>query len=491
MTIYLYNLLTDPRVVDKSLYLSPVSGVDGYDPLTGMTGMLRNRCSMVDPVITLQIKSADVTKFNYIHVADWSRYYYIRNITVEQNDLITITCHIDVLYSYMSAIKNLTALVSRTETNQKPFLTDARRPLSQNETQSIILPTSGAGSFNPKGQLASNVSYVLLTANNPGVGGTASYTNNDPNLIAPGVAYSGDALSGLVYAMSRSKLEAFFGEFYNESWTNILKSIMGQSADGITDVISYPFNVPAVLYSNPEAVAINMFNHAMTTTGYKLVSNPYVTFDFGTFVHPSTDYIHREPYTRAVLYLPYVGEVDISMLTLNHGISVKYQVALTTGDAVVSVTDNVTGVYIHTSTAQIGIHIPVTRTNNVEQARNNLLTGAQAFGAIANPNTAQGLSVIGNSLIKMGLNTTHISADRPASMVSRMMRYDPYIRITQTDDLTPTNYGHFVGYPFNDIVQLSTLSGYTVIGEVFGHMSFAQEDEQDEIFRLLKSGIIL
>ena len=159
-----------------------------------------------------------------------------------------------------------------------------------------------------------------------------------------------------------------------------------------------------------------------------------------------------------------------------------------TGDCVVTITDDVTGVYVHTATAHIGIHVPITKTNNVEKARNGLLLGMQALQNVANPSN---LSALGGTLVKMGLNTEKATSSKPADDIARMLRYDPYILIEKTKDLTPVDYGHFVGYPYQDVATLSTLSGFTIVGEVFGHMSFAQEDEQDEIFRLLKTGVIL
>ena len=76
MTIFLYNLLTDPRTVDKSGtgMLSPASMTNtGYDPINGMAGTLRDRCDMVDPVISLAVDKSEVTAFNYIYIKDWKR----------------------------------------------------------------------------------------------------------------------------------------------------------------------------------------------------------------------------------------------------------------------------------------------------------------------------------------------------------------------------------------------------------------------------------
>lgn len=491
MTIYLYNLTADPRTVDKSGTGVLVDAIiDGYSGVTGMAGTLRDRCDMVDPVFMLEIKSADIKNFNYLYVSEWARYYFVKHITVERNDLISVYCHEDVLYTYAGDIKALSAYVLRNELNYKPFLADPKRVLSQNEQYTVIVPTTGTGSFDPKSNLASRVSYVILLANNPGIGGTKTYSpNDDVNSVIPGIAHTGDAVCNLAFALNRTQIEAFFGEFFNTNWSGIINSLMGNASDGIADVISYPFQIPNTIFTtdtNPQAM--HLFNHALTTQGNKLVANPYLEYSFGTFTYTSTDFVRREPYTKATLYLPYVGEVPIPMIALNDGITVKYLVAVTTGDAFVSVVNSVTGAYVYKATAHIGIHVPVSRTNNVEQARNNLLLSTGMLGAMASP--VGGLVSLGNTLIKRGLNTQHMTAERTPAVDSRMARYDPYVLITATEDLTPANYGHYYGLPCEDVLTLSGLTGFTVVGEVFGHMGFAQEDEQAEVMSLLKSGVI-
>ena len=492
MTLYLYNLLVDPRTVDKSVNgaLSPVTFLN-LDQGYIATGTLRDRCSIVDPVFTLELDNSNVGKFNYLYAVEWGRYYFVRETVVERTGLVTAYCHVDVLYTYKTSILNLSAYVERNETNAKPFLPDAKRPLSQDVTHTVITPSSGTGQFSPVSNLASRRSFVGIMSNFPGIPGSNSYTNDDPNRIYPGVAHVGNDTGTIGYSFTHSEMDAFFQEFYNTNWSAILNSLVGNSTDAITDIISYPFTLDdAYLYGANPSQAIQLCNHAMTAQAYKLIANPYKWFSFGSFKLVTGSFVEREPYTRATMYLPYVGEIEIPMFNLNNGVTVKYQVSLMTGECVVSITDDVTGVYVHTARAQIGIHIPITKTNNVEQARNGLLTGMQSLGGLSQ-DAGQSLSVMGNSLVKMGLNTLRTTTGRPANETGRMLRYDPYVLVEKTVDLTPVNYGHFVGYPLESVATLSTLSGFTVVGEVFGHIADEMEDEHDEIMRLLKSGVIL
>ena len=489
MTITVYRLQCDPRKVDKSgtgdLYSPVLTSFSG----NVVTGTLRDRCSITDPVFSLAIVDSDAGAFNYLYVSEWGRYYFVKETVIERDGLVTVYCHVDVLYSNKASIKNLSAYVERNENTYNAFLPDAKRPLSQDVDYTVLTPSSGTGSFNPTSNLGSTRSFVGIMANFPGVPGSYSYTNSDTNRIYPGLAHVGNDTGTIGYTFTHNELDAFFQEFYGINWTGIINGLVGDATDAITDIIAYPFKMDdAYLYGTTPSQAVQICNHSMTATAYKLIANPYKLFSFGTFTYSSSSFVEREPYTRATMYLPYVGEVSIPMKNLNNGITVKYQVSLLTGDCVVTITDDVTGVYVHTATAHIGIHVPITKTNNVEKARNGLLLGMQALQNVANPSN---LSALGGTLVKMGLNTEKATSSKPADETARMLRYDPYILIEKTKDLTPAYFGTYNGYPLQDVKTLSTLSGFTIVGEVFGHMSSTMEDEHDEIMRLLKTGVIL
>ena len=494
MTITVYRLQCDPRKVDKSgtgdLYTPTLSSWSG----NVATGTLRDRCSITDPVFMLELDDTDVGAFNYLYVDEFARYYFVKETVVERSGLVSVYCHVDVLYSFKSGITALDAYIERNETGGDAFLPDAKRPLSQDVDYTVLTPSNGTGSFNPVDNLATKRTFVGIMANFPGIPGSYVYTNTDVNRIYPGLAHVGNDTGTIGYTFTHNELDAFFQEFYGVNWTGILSGLVGNATDAITDIIAYPFKMDdSYLYGSTPSQAVQICNHSMNATAYKLIANPYKLFSFGSFKYTTGSFVTREPYARATIYLPYVGEVSIPMKNLNNGVTVKYQVSLLTGDCVCSITDDVTGVYVHTATAHIGIHVPITKTNNVEKARNGLLLGMQALTSIANvgSNPGGGLSALGNSLVKMGLNTEKATSSKPADETARMLRYDPYVLIETTKDLTPVYYGKFIGYPMQEVHTLSSLSGFTIVGEIFGHMAFAMEDEHNEIMRLLKTGVIL
>ena len=509
MTIFLYELSADPRKVDKSGSLLQVTTIPGYDYQTGMSGTFKDKTDMIDPAIRLEISSDFIKDFNYIYISEWGRYYFVRHISVERSNLITVYCHVDVLYSYATEISGLSALVSRTETNYKPYLIDARRPFGKNVSRAVIDTTNTSHPFNPTFQELLGAYTIVVQCTNVNVSSIPSKAQPatpDPFSVLPNGSSMGKGGACSSYVMSKGELRSFIAKFFNANiagdFDAFINSLAGNSLEGVTSLIAYPFNITGKdllikdndnLYED-HTRAIEIYNHTIASqTAYQLLDNACYTVDFGTFSYTVSSFTDLEPYTKAQMYLPYVGMIDIPMSWLaGSGVNVKYKINMYTGDALVSIVSNDVSTYVHTETAHIGIHLPLTATNNVEQARNgfmNLLNGT--MGILTNLNPVAGLMNLGRSLIETGFNTSKASTGAPTSEVSRMAKYDPYVLIEVQDDLTPANYGKFVGYPYEDIATLSSLSGYTVVEEVFGHMSLAQENEQSEIFALLKSGVIL
>lgn len=114
MTITLMLSKSEPNSLSKEL-----KAVATY------TGTLRAQCSIIDPVIEIQLDTLrlNISQCNYLYIPDFKRYYFIKNITVIRQNLWQISCHVDVLYTYADYIKQLPALVSRSGLDS-PYIED-------------------------------------------------------------------------------------------------------------------------------------------------------------------------------------------------------------------------------------------------------------------------------------------------------------------------------------------------------------------------------
>lgn len=85
--------------------------------------VLKDNCSVVNPVLTLAYDSNILTK-NYCYIAEFGRYYYITDITFANKTLI-VSLHCDVLMSYRDDILSSVGHITRTTNRSNKYLPDS------------------------------------------------------------------------------------------------------------------------------------------------------------------------------------------------------------------------------------------------------------------------------------------------------------------------------------------------------------------------------
>lgn len=100
--------------------------------ITTITGSLRNQCNILTP--TIVIEYLPPTSFNYFYIPEFSRYYFVTNITYITNSIVEISGSVDVLDSYETQIRNNTGVVQRQENIYNLDLYD-KSFLTQQNTQ--------------------------------------------------------------------------------------------------------------------------------------------------------------------------------------------------------------------------------------------------------------------------------------------------------------------------------------------------------------------
>lgn len=113
MTLNVYQNNSDKNVVSKSITTKAT-----------LTGTLRENCSVIDPIITVEALSAsDIPYINYAEIVEFGRYYYVNDI-VCMGKLYELHMHIDVLMTYKDQIKPLPAIIARQESAYNLYLQD-------------------------------------------------------------------------------------------------------------------------------------------------------------------------------------------------------------------------------------------------------------------------------------------------------------------------------------------------------------------------------
>lgn len=145
MQIKLYKNLSEVNTIGKTLTEESVR-----------TGTLKEGCSVLSPSVVLT--GENLSGFNYAYIPQFSRYYFIKEITSVKSGLWEISMRVDVLETYKDSIKANTAILKRQEKIWDMYINDEKfKAESTNKTATIMFPQNH---FN-------TVNFILTVAGSP------------------------------------------------------------------------------------------------------------------------------------------------------------------------------------------------------------------------------------------------------------------------------------------------------------------------------------
>lgn len=128
MTVTLYTSTADPKVVNKSSYLTQIG-------TTSVTITPKASLDILYPVIDINYNSSYLSA-NYAYISDFGRYYYINDVTVQIGQIITLSMSVDPLMSFGTSILNAKACIVRSESIGQPTaIVDNRLPVDPNKKE--------------------------------------------------------------------------------------------------------------------------------------------------------------------------------------------------------------------------------------------------------------------------------------------------------------------------------------------------------------------
>lgn len=110
-----------------------------------LEGVLKDETSIVDPVILIS-KSGTMGDVNYAYIAQFNRYYYIRDAVSNRNGLWEVTMHTDVLKTFSEGILGSPAIIAKSSKKYNLYLNDADYKCQQND---IIMTQNFPNGFTP------------------------------------------------------------------------------------------------------------------------------------------------------------------------------------------------------------------------------------------------------------------------------------------------------------------------------------------------------
>lgn len=121
-----------------------------------VSGVLKEETSIIDPVIKIECNLSQFTGCNYMTIPAFGRSYFVNNIRSIRNGLVEFSCHVDVLSTFASQIRNNIAITKRQENNWNLYLNDGTFKIYQNPnvltkafpsgftTQEFVLAVAGS-----------------------------------------------------------------------------------------------------------------------------------------------------------------------------------------------------------------------------------------------------------------------------------------------------------------------------------------------------------
>lgn len=226
------------------------------------------------------------------------------------------------------------------------------------------------------------------------------------------------------------------------------------------------------------------------------ITNEYVEASLGTvnvneFYGQFIDYL---PYTRAKLFLPFVGFVPIEPEYWQSGtLGVVYHFNVYDGSFMAFVTASPNGKVSQMSSSVIGqyagtaiVHLPLTGLNYSSMVAGLVGGVGAASNAIAGGNVAAGLTAAINTATS---SPQVLSSNAYTASAAFMGCRTPFLIIERSVSHFPMNYQHDVGIPSKITTNLAAASGFAVVTDIDLSGVTATDGEKDEIRKILASGV--
>lgn len=321
-------------------------------------------------------------------------------------------------------------------------------------------------------------------------GGTGSFDGTGDDIDIPSLPTLSAADTGFITLFNPTITQ--LKNLANYMWSNgfdleTFKKLFADPMDCILGLSIVPVAIP-----NGETSTVSVGNISTDVSMTKAVSQ-YVTVDCGTLnVNEYWGaYLDYDPYTKAEIYLPYIGTHALSVDDImGKSVHVVYHVDILSGACAAYVKCG--GSVLYTFIGQCSSSIPISG-NDWTNVINGVLSIAGAVGSMVATGGASAPMAAG-TIASTAVNGLKPNVEKSGSMsgTGGMLGVQtPYLILTRPRQALPARQNTFTGYPSFITSKLGSLSGYTEIEEIHLENIPGTEQEISEIESLLKGGVIL
>ena len=321
-------------------------------------------------------------------------------------------------------------------------------------------------------------------------GGTGNFDGTGDDIAIPGLPTLSAVDTGFItlFNPSISQLKSLA----DYMWSNLFdldtfKKIFANPMDCILGLSIVPVSVP-----NGELKEVSVGNIS-TGVSMTVAASQYVIVDCGTLnVNEFWGaYLDYDPYTKAEIYLPYIGTHPISVDDImGKSVHVVYHIDILSGACTAFVKCG--GSVLYEFIGQCSSSIPITG-NDWTNVINGVLSVSAAIGTMVATGGATA-PMAASAIASTAVNSMKSTVEKSGAMSGTggmLAVQTPYLILTRPRQAKPERQHEFMGYPSFITAKLGSLSGYTVVDEIHLENISGTEQEISEIESLLKTGVIL
>lgn len=526
MKLTLYRMFGEDNRINKASH---------REVLYSLTGTLRSETSITSPVIEVHLSGTiDLKIINYAYIEEFNRFYFIDDIISVRNEVWEFHFRVDVLQSYYSVINDLPCIVARTSNKEyvSKNLTDSNTPVLPTYEKQLVfgykLPY--IDNIKPYNGESENLVFVVDWVQSY-MFGYVEGSNLGNYLSKPSSQLGGNTPFTMKFVLTYDEMRQFASKVVENT----------EIASYIISIKALPINLLTLPISLSETNMICYIKDkgSGSTKTTVLSSVKYINQGANSKYNNvvlicasqkikigkiNNDYRDYSPITTFELFLPYYGIYEVKNEDLYYGIYLDAM--LNIGEGLLTY-----GLYrkeatniipITTLSVNIGVDIPFSSTNQQEIRRSynaaalkggvssavsalTLIAGivlcATGFGsALGGGLIVGGGTGLAGSLSSMYASMNSLADPSAANSGDSQINTGTYLSTTitlyrKTANVTdtPSNISSVLGLPSMKWIEHISDLGSDVILYVYDcHLDgiTALKTEKDEIYRLLRSGVI-
>jgi len=389
-----------------------------------------------------------------------------------------------------------------------------------NVTYTLLTPTSFQFTM-PASNVTISVEFKSNDPYSPGgdsapstPGGDGEFNNNSDAIPVPDTPQINYSDSGLVRLFSPSAQQVI--DFGNYLWSGLidLDTIIKAFQDPMQNIIS--FHMVPIAVDKGTSIAVKFAGISTGVNMFPVTKQLYDvsmgSLQFPKYYGSSLDY---SPYTQAVLYLPYIGEMPLDVdECIGKTLSISYKIDVFSGNCVAFVA--IDGNVFYTKSGNVLQTIPISQSSfsQIIGTASGLLAAALGGasiigGGIGAISAGTALGGIGN-LISQSASIASQAAKPASDLLSVIagkpqaghtslgggitgflsVQY-PYINIKRVKQSLASSFASEYGYPLNVTDNLYNYTGFVKVSDIVFNGMTSTDAETGEIYNLLRSGIVI